>query len=376
MSPAVRNTYDVVIAGGGLAGCSAAIRLAQVGRSVLVLEKDRMPRDKLCGEFLSTEVSDLCRRLGLRDCLKRGRGRDIRRLLATSPKGPVFEAPLPGSALGLSRYTLDAAFFDRAHESGAEMRAETAVHSIEGTMADGFIVSFEDGSAEAPVVLGAYGRRDTLDRRLNRAFLQDTSPYVAFKAHFVGLDLADRIELHSFPGGYCGLLMEDHGVVNACWISHQRTLKAAGGSPEGMIEAFLRRNAYLADRFDHLDRINDFHAASQLFFHRKSLFDGDVCMIGDAAGMIAPLCGDGMAMAIQSGTLAAECVERFLDGRTDASGFKSAYRREWRTRFAVRMRLGQLLHAAYVRPAVSRAGLKFARMLPSVAGAVIRATRG
>lgn len=376
MSAHTPDQYDVVIAGGGLAGCSAAIELAQAGRSVLVLERDRMPRDKLCGEFLSTEVSALCSRLRLLDRLTRGRAREIRRVVATSPRSPVFEAPLQGSATGVSRHTLDAAFFERAGEAGAEMRADSAAETISGSLESGFTVTFDGGSARGRVVLGAYGRRDMLDRRLSRAFLKDRSPYVAFKAHFVGLDLADRIELHSFPGGYCGLLTEDHEVVNACWISHHWALKAAGGTPDSMIESSFGANQHLADRFDHLHRINDYHSASQLFFHKKTLFEGDICMIGDAAGMIAPLCGDGMAMAIQSGTLAAECIDPLLEGRMDAAAFKAAYSREWNARFAGRMRLGRLLHAAYVRPAVSKIGLHIARLLPSVAGAVIRATRG
>ena len=370
------DAYDVIIAGGGLAGCSAAIALAQAGRSVLVLEKDRMPRDKLCGEFLSTEVSELCDQLGVLGRLTAGRSRDIRRLLATSPGGPVFTALLPGPAMGVSRHTLDAAFVDRAREAGADVREETAVESISGSMARGFTVSFDRSSARGRVVLGAHGRRDLLDRRLHRTFLHDTSPYVAFKAHFVGLDMQDRIELHSFPGGYCGLLTEDHGTVNVCWISHQRGLKAAGGSPKTMIETVMRANPFLADRLDHLERSGDFLAASQLFFNRKTLFAGDVCMIGDAAGMIAPLCGDGMAMAIQSGTLASANAVAFLDGRTDAAGFKAAYSKEWRSRFALRMRLGRLLHAAYVHPAVSDWGLRAARLVPSMADLVIRATRG
>ncbi len=376
MSRPDKDTYDVVIAGGGLAGCTAAIVLARQGLRVLVLEKGRMPRDKLCGEFLSTEVSDLCARLDLLERLTHAGAREIRRLRVTAASGPVFETSLPGAAMGVSRATLDAAFFNRAFEQGAQMREECTVRSIEGSMENGYTVCYHGGRVRGRMVLGAYGRRDMLDRRLQRAFLQNASPYVAFKAHFLGLDLKDCVELHAFPGGYCGLLTEDHGVVNACWISHERTLKAAGGSPEAMIETSFRANRHLARRFSGLRRVSEFHAASQLLFRKKALFDGGVCMIGDAAGMIAPLCGDGMAMAIESGELAAQSVIPYLDGGISASDFRAAYEGAWESRFAMRMRVGRLLHAGFVRPGAARVGLRAAGLFPYAARVLIGATRG
>lgn len=367
--------YDVVIAGGGLAGCAAAIHLASAGKEVLVLERDAMPRDKLCGEFLSTEVSELCRRLGVLDRLSTAGAREIRRLLATAPGGAEFEVQLPGVAMGVSRHTLDAALFNRAREAGAEMCELCTVRSIEGSLETGFRVSVNGERVRARAAVGAYGRRDTLDRRLRRSFMHETSDRVAFKAHFVGLDLQDCIELHAFPGGYCGLLTEDHGHVNACWIAHAKALKSAGGTPEGMISGCFQANHRLAERFARLEPVGEYKAASQLFFRKKSLFEGDVCMIGDAAGMIAPLCGDGMAMAMMSGELAAQMICRFLDGG-DAASFRSEYSRAWNSHFTARMRIGRLLHAGFVHPGVVSVGLRIARHIPATARAVIRATRG
>ena len=375
MSSHSDRTYDVIVAGGGLAGCTAAAVLARLGASVLVLEKDRFPRDKLCGEFLSTEVSELCDRLGILPALTAAGARPIRRFRMTSPSGSGFETPLPGTAMGLSRWTLDAAFFDHARKTGAEMRDDCAVRSIHGSISRGFSVEHDGGAERARFVMGAYGRRDALDRRLDRPFIREASPYVAFKAHFVGIDLGDCIELHGFPGGYCGLLMEERGEVNVCWITHQRALKRAGGSPASMMDSALGSNPRLHRRLTSLERRSEFHAAGQLFFRRKGLFDGDVCMIGDAAGMIAPLCGDGMGMAIASGEWAAQAIIPLLEGRIDASQFRRLYEGGWAERFSRRMQIGRVLHGALVRPTASELAVRLARLFPPAARAIIRATR-
>lgn len=375
MSSRLDRTYDVIVVGGGLAGCTAAAVLARQGAAVLVLEKDRFPRDKLCGEFLSTEVSELCDRLGILPVLVSSGARSIRRLQLTAPSGRTFETPLPGTAMGLSRRTLDAAFFEHAREQGAEVREHCAVRSIDGSLSDGFIVEHDRGTERARVVVGAYGRREMLDRRLQRSFLRETSPYVAFKAHFVGIDLGDCIELHGFPGGYCGLLMEEHGMVNVCWITHRNALSRSGGSPESMMDGAFGSNPVLRRRLAGLERTSEFHAAAQLFFRKKGLFDGDLCMVGDAAGMIAPLCGDGMGMAIASGEWAAHAIVPFLAGRIDASEFRGSYERGWSDRFSRRMQIGRMLHRALVRRGPSELAVRLARLFPSAALSIIRATR-
>jgi len=288
-------TYDVLIIGGGLAGCSAAIQLAERGKRVLLLEKQRYPAHKLCGEFLSVEVLAMFERLGVREAVWQAGAQPIDHTVITTTDGAVFESMLPGTALGLSRYTLDRLLFERARAAGAEAHDGVSVQTIEGTLDEGFGVTTSEGRFEARMVLGAYGKRSTLDRKLDRPFLKARSPFVAFKAHYAGVDLPGVIELHAFPGGYCGLSHVEQGQVNACWIAHGDALKAAGGTPEAMIDQSLGQNPALARRFEAMERVSDkFIAVSQITFVPKGAFAGDVCMIGDTAGMIAPMCGDGM----------------------------------------------------------------------------------
>ncbi len=372
----MRKPADVVIVGAGPAGASAAIHLSQRGYSVVLLEKARIPHDKLCGEFLSTEVGEMCRRLGVYERLMTAGARRIRRLHATTASGRSFDASLQGTALGVSRRTLDHLLFKRAVEVGADAHDGLAVRSVQGSLTDGFTVQTDDGSLSSRVVLGAYGRRSPLDRRLNRPIGGDRSPYVAFKAHFNGIELADVIELHAFPGGYCGLMAEDHGEVNVCWITHRRMLKEVGGTPEGMIERMAQVNSSLAVRFSKLTQTGDYQASSQLIFRPKTPFADDVCMIGDAAGMIAPICGDGMAMAMRSSELATDLIQKLLSGRIEPAALRSAYAAAWRKQFLGRMLLGRLIHAGYVHPIASELGIRAAQAMPRVARMMISSTRG
>jgi flavin-dependent dehydrogenase len=144
-----------------------------------------------------------------------------------------------------------------------------------------------------------------------------------------------------------------------------------------MLDAAMADNPALAARLQDLTQVSDrFEAISQVSLASKSAFDGDVCMIGDAAGMIAPLCGDGMAMALRSAELAAPHVDRFLRGRTSASAFRRRYRWAWRRDFGVRMTVGRTAHAAAFRMQWASALVRACRWCPPLAQGLIRATRG
>jgi flavin-dependent dehydrogenase len=184
------------------------------------------------------------------------------------------------------------------------------------------------------------------------------------------------IELHAFAGGYCGVLSEENGAVNVCWISHEDALRNRGGTPDAMIRQLTSEKSELASRLSQLERRGDFHAASQLSFRPKDLFPRDVCMIGDAAGMIAPLCGDGMAMALTSGEFVAPLISDYLRSKIGLAAFKAVYARTWHSHFRTRMRVGRLVHAGYTRPAVAEAGVRLCAAVPDLAGLIVNATRG
>ena len=370
--------YDVAVIGSGLAGGAAAIRLAQAGARVLLLERQRYPAHKLCGEFLSTEVEAAFERLGVGEAIRRAGPHPIHRLVATAPDGTAFEGALPGTALGFSRYRLDALLFEHAQAVGADARDGTAVTDVAGDLERGFRLTTRGGDFRARLVLGAYGKRGRLDRTLGRAFIERHEPYLAVKAHYEGLDLPGTIELHSFDGGYCGLSHVEGGRVNVCWIAHERVLRAAGGRPEAvMTSGACAANPHLRDRVRQMRLVpGTRQAVSQISFAQKPRFAGDVCMIGDTAGMIAPVCGDGMAMALASAELVSPLVCAVLAGDLAPADFRARYAQAWAAAFRTRLRLGRVMHHGYAHPLVAALALRTLRRLPGLARWLIRTTRG
>lgn len=373
-------SYDALVIGGGLAGCSTAFQLAQRGYDVCLVEESTYPRHKLCGEFLSPEAQSPFRRLGILDAVHEAGASAIDRTLLSAPNGTTTQHALPETALGLSRCQLDRLLFQRACAAGADGRPGTRATTVQGSLEDGFAVEAGAETLEARLVFGAHGRRERLDRTLNRPFLDQRTPYVAFKAHYAGPSataLESTIELHSAAGGYCGLSPVEDDRVNVCWIGRTDALKEVGGTPKAMLAEQLRQNPVLDDRLQGLSRVSDrFEAVSQVPLMPKSRFAGDVCMIGDAAGMIAPLCGDGMAMALHTADLVTPLASAVLDGRRAASAFRTAYREAWTSAFGRRMRLGRWIHAAAFHPGAARLLVQSFQLLPPLARWLIRTTRG
>ena len=369
--------YDAVVIGAGLAGCASAMQLARHGHRVLLLEKKIYPVHKLCGEFLSTEVQALFKRLGVLESVLAAGTRQITRVVVTAPGGSIFHGTLPGTALGLSRYRLDSILCGEAQRMGVELHTGEEVRGISGCLGEHFSVTTDEGTYETRLVVGAFGKRSTLDRKLNRPFLRKRAGYLAFKAHYAGTDLGDAIELHAFPGGYCGLSHVEEGLVNACWISTENAFKASGRHPEHMIRTCFGANDILRRRFQALEKVSDsFTAISQISFAQKGTFEAGVCMVGDTVGMIAPLCGDGMAMALRSAELAAPLLSAYLKAELDAGSLMQRYRQAWDREFRMRMRLGRIAHYGFSVPFVARTAIRAFNVLPILGEWLIRGTRG
>ncbi|HYN89246.1 MAG TPA: hypothetical protein VER55_11975, partial [Ardenticatenaceae bacterium] len=254
------------------------------------------------------------------------------------------------------------------------------VTGIAGTLADGFTLTIgasdrEQQSIAARVVLGAWGKRATPDRALGRAFFQRKQPFLALKAHYHGPDTGAAVELHAFAGGYLGLSAIEGGRTNLCLLATETAFRAVGRSPDRLLEHIGRQNPVVAARLHGSERAGNLIAVSQLAFGPKAAVERDVLMLGDAAQLIPPLAGDGMAMALQSAELAAPLVDDFLHGGA-ALTLTRAYTTDWHHEFQRRLRFARLVQPLFLRPRLLSLGLHLLRATPRLADYLIRATRG
>lgn len=379
---------DLAIVGAGIAGSALAALTAREGRRVVVFEKALFPRAKLCGEFLSPESQSLLRVVGCLDAVRQAGAVPIRRARFTSTSGAELAFSLPGIGLGISRDTLDPLLAAHAQKAGATVVFGADVRAIhpmtleEPPSSDPNGVRIEiTGQPEpifAPLVVAAWGRRTRLDRTLDRSFMAAAQPYVGFKRHHRAVSprawaelsdaMGDVVEIHTVDGGYCGISFVDGGRINVCMLLHQRFLDAHtaanGGEPAGarweaLCDALCRQNRALRQRFEALEPAESaVHAVAQVPFIAKERAHGPVLFIGDAAGVIAPLCGDGQAMALHSAVMLGKLVRALPTPISSAltATLGEQWDRRFRREFSRRLWLGNYLQAALLH----RRGADFA----------------
>ncbi|GGW96511.1 NAD(P)/FAD-dependent oxidoreductase [Salegentibacter mishustinae] len=368
--------FQVIIVGAGLAGLTAAIHLSQKGKNVLLIEKKAYPRHKVCGEYLSNEVLPYFNSLNI-DLEKDLKPVKINNLLYSTQNAKSIEAPLNLGGLGLSRHALDHYLFNKAEESGAK----TMLDSVENInfKDDEFNLRLSSGKElTANIVLGAFGKRSNLDKSLKRDFIQEKSSWLAIKGHYKLPDFPENlVALHNFKGGYCGLSKTEAGVVNACYMVSYESFKKYKNTEE-FKEKVLLQNAYLKGFFKNAKPLfkKDLSIA-QISFQEKSSIKNHILMLGDTAGLIHPLCGNGMAMAIHSGKIASEAILNNFKGKhIDRKNLENEYRENWKANFSKRLKTGRMLQTILINPILASTLQNLVKKFPYLLGKIISKTHG
>jgi flavin-dependent dehydrogenase len=361
--------------GGGLAGLVLASELARAGIDVLVVEKHEYPFHRVCGEYVSNETLPLLRRLGL-DPFSLG-AVAIGRLRLTSPAGRALDYPLASGGFGLSRYTLDRALYQLAQAQGAKFSLKTTVASY-GPTPNGAATKVRLANGKvltAPMVVSAHGKRANLDQQ--RAFFRQRSPYIGVKYHLrTTLHPDDLIALHNFADGYCGVSRVEDGAYCLCYLA-KRDLLRRHGTIAKMEAEVLHRNPHLHQLWQNSEFLFDQpKVINEVSFAPKTLFESGSIMCGDSAGMIAPLCGNGMAMAMHAAHLLAGLLVRHLRGPLARAGLEREYAQHWHQLFGTRLLAGRTIQRFFGDPRLTELLLRTAGSVPPVARWLIGLTHG
>lgn len=365
---------DVIIIGGGLAGLCNAIQLAKAGYEACLVEKKHYPFHKVCGEYVSNETLPFLDSIGLDiDSLSPSR---ISRFRLVSPKGRMLETALDLGGFGISRYVLDDYLYRQAMEAGVEFVLGRQVNEVEYEK-DYFQLKLSDGNEMmSRVVIGSYGKRSKLDRELDRSFFKQRSPYIGVKYHIRASFPADMVALYNFEDGYCGINAIEDDKLCLCYLTTRQQLKKHGNIP-AMEQAVLYQNPLLRPYFTDSEMLYDKpEVINEISFARKEAVKDHILMSGDAAGMIAPLCGNGMAMAIHSAKLCAAEVAAYLNGRQSRQQMEQQYALKWNKLFGRRLWAGRQIQALFGSPLLSEMAVSICRKSPAITRVIMKNTHG
>ena len=372
------TNYDIAVIGGGLAGLSLAIQSAERGYKTVLFEKEQYPFHKVCGEYISHESSYFLQRLGIN--LSSLQLPQINKLVVSDVKGKAYHFPLDLGGFGISRFCLDNLLYEIALSKGVVVHTKTKVTDVL-YKEDGFIITTSSGHFKAKIACGAYGKKSNLDVQWKRHFVQQKenklNNYIGIKYHIRYPQPPDTIALHNFRDGYCGISQIEDDACCLCYLTTANNLKKYNNSIGDMEKNILSQNPFLQHIFSTAHFLYAHPLAiSGISFSEKTRVENNVLMLGDTAGLITPLCGNGMSMAMHSSLLAFQNIDTFLSQKITRNAMEKNYSLQWKQQFERRLLIGRMVQRLFGGNTSTALFLKTMNAVPLLAKAIIKATHG
>jgi len=365
---------EILIVGGGLAGLTAAIHLKQLGLNVTLIEKQSYPHHKVCGEYISNEVLPYLNWLNLN--LTDLSPTSITNLQFTSRSNKSITTKLPLGGWGVSRYSLDNFLYQTAINRGITVLQDTVINIDYSN--NQFIIETATGKGlTANHVIGAYGKRASIDVKLGREFIGKKSAYLAVKAHYLSEFPDNLVSLNNYEGGYCGVSKVENNILNVCYLADYESFKKHKNITAYQ-ENVLYKNSNLKNILGESKMIFDAPLTiSQISFEAKEPVHNHILMVGDTAGLIHPLCGNGMAMAIHSAKILSELLNKYDEGQISSRiELEKKYTASWKNLFSTRLKTGQLLTSMLNNKAMESFAMNTISSMPFILNKLIKYTHG
>ena len=374
--------FDVIIAGAGPAGSSAAIHLARDGFRVLLVEQKKFPRPKLCGEFISPECRRHFETLGVANAMSNSDPVSITETVFYSSGG--HHVTIPSSwfggpaALGLSRAVMDNVLLRRAQDCGVTVIDGATITEpvVDEDVVRGikFKINGDEQQHTAPLTIDATGRARILTRKLNTHEHKSKAKLIAFKVHLRNTRVAPgACEIYFYPDGYGGLSSVEGDLSNLCFIISAEHVKRHHSNPELVMRDLVMKNRRAAYTLEHAQPASEWLSASWERFGRQRPSPArGLLAIGDSAAFIDPFTGSGMLMAFESGELVARVINRH---RNELEAVGADYTAEYLGNFDSRLRISGWLRRAAFKPRLAGMGIALCGASKHFRSRIVRATR-
>jgi flavin-dependent dehydrogenase len=385
----------IAIVGAGPAGASLAIRLANVDFDVILIERERFPRQKLCGEFVSPECFEHFRALGVLDEMLSVGGDRITETIFYEPNGKNVTIPTEWfggdvqGALGISRAEMDFRLLEKAKKIGVKVLEETS--AVDLLMENGEVCgvkvknqSGETSEITADFTIDATGRAGVLGKFLRRKaantkLIQNSKSkiqnrLVGFKAHLKNISMNKGVcEIYFFRGGYGGLNYVEEGFGNHCFLIKAEVVKEFNGNADEIVKNVVFQNKRAFETLKDAETVYDWLAVSVDEFGRKDLSPAPrLLTVGDASAFIDPFTGSGMLMALEG----AEILAKIITEKSFASQQISAeYKILHKQKFQTRLRICSIMRRAAFVPSFAKFAISALSLSAKARELLARSTR-
>ena len=246
---------------------------------------------------------------------------------------------------------------------------------------DEFRLETQKGQFTSSVCCGSYGKRSNLDLKLQRKFVLQKSNklnnYIGVKYHVKTMHPAGTIALHNFENGYCGISQIEAGKYCLCYLTNAANLMNNHNSIAEMEKNVLYKNQHLKKIFTQSEMLyNQPVTISQISFAKKTQVEDHMLLLGDAAGMITPLCGNGMSMALHSSKIAVEFINQFLQQTITRQQMENEYAKKWQQVFSKRLSTGRFIQSLFGKSWTTDLFVGLMKRFPFVTRQLIKNTHG
>jgi len=375
---------DIVIIGGGPAGSTTALYLSQLGFDITLIEKKVFPRETLCGEFLSKEVTDVLKEVNVFDDFLSLNPNKLNSFRAFDESGIELKSELNFDAYAMKRSVFDSLLLNKAKTRNVNIIQPAEVISLTKTKT-GFISEIDNGSGQiiqikSKLVIAAYGKQNILDKKLQRGFVNKKSNLNGVKFHLpISLlqeSFCDEIRIYTNEGLYCGMNQVSDSEITVCFLENRKQSKIP--SRERLIEVIKSnkhfQKVFREEAIDYIKTTN-IYGTGNIFFGKREMVENGIIMIGDAARVISPLAGDGIGMAMESAKLLYGILSKYNLDETNREKIYLSYKKQYEKVFSKRLRTAKIIQGIILNRKSRKLGFGLAKNYPSLLPYLVKFTR-